>query len=368
MTGYDEREVRDLLLHAADELPAATVLPEPLLTEGRRAVRRRRLVAGAAAVVTVLALLGATALLDATRPTPPPAPPANRPPAEVPERFDPAQWLFRLQDIPGDLPVRSYYSDRRIQRIGMQPSRVAADAASTAAGEQSRSVSVEIGARGVDLFKALRADGRGLAELPGAQVAPVAGAPAYLHTERDGRTTRLSWQYAPDAWAVITLDNVERPEEVGRRVAAGIIWQQHRVTMPIRAIAPPADVQLDRTFVRVEHNRWSDVYLGYVLSSAIEPPKDPEDITISVSRELTRQGRGSTTVAGRSAWEIGSPDGRGFYGVGQMPGSCPTCSAQVRCLTVAGIAALGGRDGAFALAAAVRLVDDPDDMATWQPV
>ncbi|MDO3700341.1 hypothetical protein Q3W71_01430 [Micromonospora sp. C28SCA-DRY-2] len=375
MSWDDEREVRDLLLRAADELPAATVLPEPLLAEGRRAVRRRRLVAGAAAVVTVLALLGATALLDAARPTPPPAPPASRPPAEAPERFDPGQWLFRLDGIPDDLPLRTYSTDHRTQWV---------TAASLLPGEDpskglvrlDRVVTVKIAARGVDVFAAMReSDARAEprrptpAPLPGNPVDPVQGAPAYLHTSPDERETRLSWQYAPDAWAVVTVRGDEGTEGVARRFAASMVWQPYRVTLPFLDVAPPAGARLHRAVVTVYDGRWEAANLGYLAPFQPDSPQAHEDLSIGVSRDLpTSMKRGETTVAGRPAWVDGTTGGPGVYRVGQVPGTCPTCVAQVSSNSVSGRDALGGRDKALALAATVRLVDAPDDMAAWRPL
>lgn len=380
MTGYDEREVRDLLVRAADEFPAATVLPEPLLTEGRRAVRRRRLVAGAAAVVTVLALLGATALLDTARPAPPPTPadspePVTGPPAEAPERFDPGQWLFRLDGIPDDLPLRTYSTDHHTQWVTLASPRAGQDGS----GDRwalDRVIVLKIAARGVDPFESMR-ESDASAEprrptrvpLPGDPVDPVQGARAYLHTSPDGGETRLSWQYAPDAWAVITVHGDERPEESARRFAVSMVWQPHRVTLPFLDVTPPAGARLHRAVVSEYQGRWTRAQLGYLAPSRPESPRAYEDLTIGVERgPIARSAEKETTVAGRPA-RAEDAHSAGAYRVWQVPGgACPTCVGEVGYLSTAGRAALGGRDAALALAATVRLVDDPDDPTAWRPL
>ncbi|MEV4542148.1 hypothetical protein [Micromonospora echinaurantiaca] len=385
MTGYDEREVRDLLLRAADEFPAATVLPEPLLTEGRRAIRRRRLVAGVAAVVTVLALFGATALLDAARPAPRPAPPANRPPAEVPERFDPAQWLFRLDGIPDDLPLRTYSTDDRTQGVTLTRMRPSPEGNWLVV---DREVTVSIAARGVDIFAPLRGSETGdqpppftggpprptadvprppsQPPLPGDRVAPVLGVPAYLHTSWERDETRLSWQYAPDAWATVSVRGDERPEETARRFAAALVWQPYRVTMPFLDVDPPAGARLNSTVVTVDHGRWTEAQVSYLAPSRGKASYFYRDLIIGVSREPgSRPVKADTTIAGRPAWVN---EALGEYRVGQLPGTCPTCVAEVAHQTNAGRLALGSRDAALALAATVRLVDAPDDVAAWRPL
>lgn len=380
MTGYDERQVRDLLLRAADEFPAATVLPEPLLTEGRRAVRRRRLVAGAAAVVTALALLGATAVLDAARPTPRPAPadsarPVTTPPAEAPERFDPGQWLFRLDGIPDDLPLRTYSTDHHTQWVTLASPRPG-DEPSKGFVRLDRSVTIQIAARGVDVFESMReSDTRAEPQrpvqvpLPGKPVDPVQGAPAYLHTSPDERETRLSWQYAPDAWAVVTVRGNERMEESARRFAAIMVWQPYRVTLPFLDVAPPAGARLHRAVVSEYQGRWTGAHVGYLAPSRPDSPRAYEDLTIGVKRgPIARSAEKETTVAGRPA-EAEDAHSAGVYRVWQVPGgACPTCVGEVGYLSTAGRAALGGRDAALALAAAVRLVDAPDDPAAWRPL
>ncbi|MGS2620100.1 hypothetical protein ACVCAH_37385 [Micromonospora sp. LZ34] len=375
MTGNDEREVRDLLLRAADDWPAGTVLTEPLLTEGKRAVRRRRLVAGAAAAVTALAMLGATALLDGARPTPRPAPadsprPVTGPPAEVPERFDPGQWLFRLDGIPDDLPLRRYSTGEHGQGVTLTRLRPSREGNWLGV---DREVHVSIAARGVDIFESMRDSDTddephrpARTPLPGDLVAPVQGAPAYLHISREWEVTRLSWQYAPNAWAVVSVQGDERPEETARRFAAAMVWQPYRVTMPFLDAAPPAAARLNSTVVTVDHGRWTEAQVSYLALSRRKASRFYRDLIIGVSRDPTsRSGKADTTVAGRPAWVNES---LGQYRVGQLPGACPTCVAEVGHDTNAGRLALGNRDAALALAATVRLVDAPNDMAAWRPL
>ncbi|MFI6264039.1 hypothetical protein [Micromonospora sp. NPDC051006] len=354
-----------------------------LLAEGERAVRRRqRRAVGAAAVATVVAVLGAAVLLQGVRPQAQPSPGDGRspsptatggPPTVAPDHFDPAQRLFRLDWLPEGMSIRHESYERYGQWVTVMEPEQAQRAGGSVGVEDI--VSVMINAAGVDPFvnwaesDALTGGGRVAATpLPGVPAASVRGKPAYLHTSPGGRETRLSWQYAPDAWAAVSVRGVERPAETARRVADGLVWDRQPVTLPFLPVAPPEGAMLHRAVVTVRDGRWDSAQLGYLAPSRPEAPRAVEDFTVGMTREFRGKVAGSITVHGRQGWVDAVPSGIGAYRVGELPGVCQTCVSEVSALSSAGIQALGGRDGALALAAMVRTVGDPADLTTWRPL
>ncbi|MEU8298537.1 hypothetical protein AB0C04_14810 [Micromonospora sp. NPDC048909] len=383
MIDREETLVRRLLADAAEDLPAGGMPTDALLAEGERAVRRRqRRLVGAAAAATVVALLGAAVLLQGVRPqaqrspAEQPSPSATAtggPPTVAPDQFDPAQRLFRLDWLPEGMSIRHESYERYGQWVTvMKPQQTQKGAPSIGLEDI---VTVMINAAGADPFAnwaesdALTGGGRVAATpLPGVPVAPVWGEPAYLHTSPDGRETRLSWQYAPDAWAAVSVREMERPEEIARRIADGLIWDRQPVTLPFLPVAPPEGATLHRAVVTVRDGRWENAQLGYLAPSRPEVRSAVEDFTVGMTREFRGKVAGSTTVHGRQGWVDAMPSGIGVYRVGELPGVCQTCMGEVSALSSAGLQALGGRDGALALSATIRTVDDPADMTTWRPL
>ncbi|GHJ09321.1 hypothetical protein TPA0907_36880 [Micromonospora humidisoli] len=366
----DETQVREMLTRAADDLPTGGPEAAALVTAGERTVRRRRRLAVAAtAVVTAVALLGVTALLGVRQsPTP-----ADRtwPPTVAPTAFDPARQLFRLTWLPADLPERSLSTAADRQTIG-------AARHTPFEGTQARrlvgSVAVTVGARGVDFFTdQLTRDNRNAGKLrsgptpwptpPGSPVEPVQGHPAFLHTSPDGKETVLSWRYAPDAWVTITAVTVDRPAEVLRRVAEGMVWERQPVRVPFQPVALPSDARLHQTRMRWRDGRWDTVTLDYRLPGSSAAGAD---LTVGLERG-DRPDDPTGVVHGRPAWTFVQHDGPGTWSVGGVPG-CAGCRAMVGTGSPAGSAALGGQDGARDLAAALRPVADHDDESTWRPL
>ncbi|MGC5022625.1 hypothetical protein [Micromonospora sp. DT47] len=365
----EEAQVRELLVRAADDLSPGALTPDHLLAAGERAVRRRRrLAVGAAAAVTAVALLGATALLGvrpaappADRGGPPTASPTAGPPTEAPRTLDPAQRLFRLGWQPEGLPEETFGGGATSQGIQLtDPSA-------------HRMLNVKVGVRGQDRSRFLVVwDGRTSVPVPeqgapGTPVDPVRGRKAWLYTSRDGRDVTLSWEYAPDAWAVLWAQNLERPAEVLRRVAEGLVWEPERVTVPVAPIRIPAGVGLYSVAVSVRDGRWQWAQLSYHPGPAER--EDPDGVTVEVSREEPGVRGTRVTVAGRPAWVVDeSPHSMGVYQVARLADSCSPCFAEVRVISAGGLALLGGRDAALAFAASIRLVPEPDTPGGWRPL
>ncbi|WP_433231993.1 hypothetical protein ACQP2H_08645 [Micromonospora sp. CA-248260] len=366
----DERLVRDLLTRAADDLPAGGPGAPALVTAGEQAVRRRRrLTVAATAVVTAVALLGVTALVG-VRPSPTPAD-RTWPPTVAPTTFDPAQQLFRLTWLPADLPQRSFSSGGDRQSSGAALfSPVGAGPARTLI----RSIGVTVGARGVDFFTdqltrdnsmagKLRSGPTPWATPPGSPVDPVQGHPAFLHTSPNGKETMLSWQYAPDAWVTVKAVAVDRPAEVLRRVAEGMVWERQPVRVPFLLVALPSEARLDEARIGWRNGRWEGADLVYRLPGSAAAGAD---FTVGLERgEWLDEPTG--VVHGRPAWISVWRGWSGSWSVGGVPG-CAGCRATVGTRSPAGSAALGGEDGARDLAAALRPVATPDDGSAWRPL
>ncbi|OWV12446.1 hypothetical protein B5D80_03040 [Micromonospora wenchangensis] len=366
----DETLVREMLTRAADDLPTGSPDTTALVTAGERAVRRRRRLAVAAtAVVTAVALLGVTALLGVRQPPTP----ADRtwPPTVAPTAFDPARQLFRLTWLPEELPERSLSTAADRQTIG-------AARYTPFEGTQARrlvgSVAVTVGARGVDFFTdQLTRDNRNAGKLrsgptpwptpPGSPVEPVQGHPAFLHTSPDGKETVLSWRYAADAWVTITAVTLDRPAEVLRRVAEGMVWERQPVRVPFQPVALPSDARLQLARMGWRDGRWDLVLLDYRLPGSSAAGGD---LTIGLERSDQRSDP-TGVVQGRPAWISVWRGWSGTWSVGGVPG-CVGCRALVGTGSPAGSAALGGQDGARDLAAAIRPVATHDDESTWRPL
>ncbi|MEU7982098.1 hypothetical protein AB0B63_26655 [Micromonospora sp. NPDC049081] len=365
----DETLVREMLTRAADDLPAGGPGATVLVTAGERTVRRRRLAVAATAVITAVALLGVTALLGVR----PPPTPADRtwPPTVAPTAFDPARQLFRLTWLPADLSERNLRTTAdRQTTLALRATPVGVARTDFRAG----SVTVTVGARGVDFFTdqlsrdnssagKLRNEPTPWATPPGSPVDPVQGHPAFLHTSPNRQETVLSWQYAPDAWVTITGFTLDRPAEVLRRVAAGMVWERQPVRVPFGPVALPSDARLYQAHLSWRDGQWGRAILDYRLPGSSAAGGD-----LTVGLERGDQPDDPTgRVQGRPAWMFGQNGESGSWSVGAVPG-CAGCRGVVGTWSPAGSAALGGEDGARDLAAAVRPVATHDDESTWRPL
>ncbi|MEV0722315.1 hypothetical protein AB0I37_06000 [Micromonospora purpureochromogenes] len=412
MNRDDEVAVRALLARAADDLPAGGVPAQTLLVAGERVVRRqRRLAVAAVAAVAAVVLLGSAAVLggpgapstpgDGGAPTPDrsaatatPSRPAATPsrsiadlggpvttqgeaPTVAPARFEPTRRSFRLGWVPPGAIHQVSRTGAAIQSAEANVPDPLVPGGPVEPGPMmgiAGSVTVRTGARGVDIFSPQR--GSGLTgqvpspETPGAPVAPVDGHPAYLHT--DPEQTLLSWQYAPGGWVSVTVRSLERPEEVARRVVAGLTWQDERVTVPFRSFDVPPGATLIGVELSTWEGRWLNANANYLVSGPTGDEGNRADLAIGVSNGMydgngSDLGGSSTRVDGRIGAAVDGPKGLGAYRVAQVPG-CRDCVAEVSTESSAALKAVGGRSGALRLAAAIRLVANPTDPTTWRPL
>ncbi|MFF4878810.1 hypothetical protein [Micromonospora sp. NPDC000668] len=383
MIDQEETYVRSLLARAADDLPGGGVSMERALADGERTVRRRRQLTAVGAAATVLALLGSAALLAGVRPSVGPSPaddpspsataPAG-PPTVAPEAFDPTLRLFRLGSVTAEAVDQSYRTDLKVLAVDASVPEAISPGGPVEPGPimgVGRSVTVRMGARGVDLFANQRQrselDGPPPAvALPGTPVAPVDGHSAFLYT--DGGETLLSWQYAPDGWMSIRMSKVDHPEELGRQIAAGLVWETQRVSVPFAPVAVPAGATLKGTEVRMYNGKWLDVHVHYRTGG----PGPRQDLSIGVSNGIFA-GDGSdfeesrTMVAGRVGSVMSDDAGVGVFRVAQVPG-CSGCVTEVSTESPAGASAVGGRDGGLEMAASMRMIEGWNDRASWRPL
>ncbi|MER7893428.1 hypothetical protein ABTX15_26780 [Micromonospora sp. NPDC094482] len=401
MIDREETLVRRLLADAAEDLPAGGMPTDALLAEGERAVRRRqRRAVGAAAVATVVAVLGAAVLLQGVRPQAQPTPgggvspsstarqsatpsPAvtgsGQPPAVAPAGFDPTRRLFRMGWLPPGATHQTLETDRRLLSVSAEVPEGARVGDPWEPGPMmgiARSVTVRMGARGVDLFWNEREPAvfpgqtPSSVDLPGTPVAPIDGHPAFLYPSEDRMV--LSWQYAPEGWISITVYRYDDPEMVARQVAAALIWETERVTVPFAPVGPPNGTTIGGTELRVYRGTWLDARVRYVASTAPGTGELRRDVALGVSNGIfagdgSDAGGDRVVVAGRVGGATDGPKGFGVYRVAQMPG-CPRCVAEVGSESEAGWTAIGGRSGALDLAASIRMVDGSDDLAAWRPL
>ncbi|MEU5790741.1 hypothetical protein ABZ754_23840 [Micromonospora purpureochromogenes] len=403
MNRDDETAVRSLLARAADDLPAGGVPTQTLLVAGERVVRRRRRLAVAAvAAVAAVVLLGSAAVLggpggsttpadeggpspDRSTPTAAPKRSTTAPggpvttqgeaPTVASARFDPTRRSFRLGWVPPGAIHQVSRTGTAIQSAEANVPDPLVEGGPVEPGPMmgiAGSVTVRMGARGVDIFAPQL--GSGLTgqvpspEAPGTPAAPVDGHPAYLYTDRE--QALLSWQYAPGGWVSVTVRSLERPEEVARRVVAGLTWQDERVTVPFRPFDVPPRAKLVGVELRTWEGRWLNATANYLVSGPTGDEGNRGDLTIGVSNGMYEAdgsdvGGSRTRVDGRFAATVDGPKGMGAYRVGQVPG-CRECVVEVGSESSAALKAVGGRSGALRLAAAVRLVANATDPAFWR--
>ncbi|WP_446213392.1 hypothetical protein [Micromonospora sp. IBSANI012] len=408
MNRDEETLVRSLLARAADDLPAGGVPAQSLLVAGERVVRRqRRSAVAAVAAVAAVVLLGSAAVLGGPGGFATPADEGGRSPERVapsravatpsrstaaqggpvttrgraptvaPTRFDPTRRSFQLGWVPPGAIHQATRTDATILSAEANVPDPLEPGGPVEPGSMmavAGSVTVRMGARGVDVFSPQL--GSGLTgqvpskEAPGRPVASVDGHPAYLHGDR--QQALLSWQYAPGGWISVTVRSMARPEEVARQIAAGLTWQEERVTVPFRPVDVPPRATLAGMELRTWEGRWLNATAYYRMPGGTGDQASPQDLSIGVSngmwgRDGSELGRSRLRVDGRVATAMDGPKGLGAYRVAQVPG-CRDCVVDVGSESSAGLKALGGRAAALRLAAAIRLVADPTDPTNWRPL
>ncbi|MBM0257282.1 hypothetical protein JNW89_10780 [Micromonospora sp. 4G55] len=294
----------------------------------------------------------------------------------APARFDPTRRSFRLGWVPPGAIHQASRTGVAIQSVDANVPDPLEPGGPIEPGPMmaiAGSVTVRMGARGVDIFSPQL--GSGLTgqvpstQAPGTSVTSVDGHPAYLQGNRE--QTVLSWQYAPGGWISVTVRSTARPDEVARQVAAGLTWQDERVTVPFRPVDVPPRATLAGMELRTWEGRWLNATTYYRMPGGTGQQPNG-DLSIGVSngmwgRDGSELGRSELRVDGRVAAAVDGPKGLGAYRVAQVPG-CRDCVVEVGTESSAALKAVGGRSGALRLAAAIRLVASPTDPTNWRPL
>ncbi|MEU2613532.1 hypothetical protein ABZ570_18385 [Micromonospora sp. NPDC007271] len=295
---------------------------------------------------------------------------------EAPAQLDPGQQLFRLGYLPGPARLVRYDSDHDMQRIfvkGPAGGKPATKQDGASPPPRDWAVEVQMAARGIDIHEEAReyADEGGY-RVPGDSVAPVRGRPAFQYETAAGRV--LSWKYAPGGWMRVAVFGVDRPDEITRQVAEGIRWETAPLALPFQAVKLP-----DGAVLRGVAWEWVEngplIAYSHHLLKPIKKNSDylQPDIVVGLTTKSLASDRDNetndVTVSGRAAtaadWRKGIG---GIYRVGQLPGGCARCVAEVRTPTRRGDAAVGGRKSGLELAASIRLVNGHEDPARWRPL
>ncbi|MFB6725410.1 hypothetical protein ACFCV3_34845 [Kribbella sp. NPDC056345] len=292
--------------------------------DGRRTIRRRRVLGGAAVVGLVGVASSVRPLLGTFRDAPVAGPPT----------YEPLPVWERMFDVgkAGGFQPCSYLASRRFHLVGL----------TTMTNGDSG---------GPNVIVTLYA--RGLRSAPAATIRrldDVAGRPAYVLLDHDAGAT-ITWEYADGAWGTVAVnsgysDRVQR----GHRVAQNIHRRPVPAPLTVPFTIPRRTVGLsdDVVMVNVPYG-YLDRYSSWEIGVAEAEPTDPDDRyrlpTVAIRRP--RPGMTpNTTIAGRRAYDDSGP-GVTVFGIGSG------YSAQITA---------PGRDEK-AIAAGITLIGDPSDPA-----
>ncbi|SCG72120.1 hypothetical protein [Micromonospora coxensis] len=270
------------------------------------------------------------------------------------QEFDPARRSFRVSWLPEGLIDRTWSGGRDAHSLVAvaPPRRSPGPVRGTAVGEPMVGrpvVTVRLGTGAEEVSIRWRAR----------RPARVHGLPAVLRSSADGRHSALCWEHVPGVGVRVMATGLPAADVALLRVAEGLVWTDEPVRVPLRPVPPPLDAPLHRTLIERRDGRWHRVLFSHRVPGSALPY---EDLTVGVVRDDGPPGADTTTVAGRVAR---AASGLGAFRVG---GAGWGVAAEVVAVTFRGLAALGGPDGALALAAAVRLVDDHEDESGWSSV
>jgi hypothetical protein len=332
----------------------------------RRSRRILPLVAGTTVVAVVVGLA-----VWFTRPAPEPDTVTGQP-RSAPVEFAPDQQMFRPGYLPGPVRAARYLTEPDIHTMEMSGYL---DSAGDSPGPDHEDWRVEIlmAARGADVHRFDREyDEEGELKVPGDPVAPVHGRAAFQTAGESSRI--LVWEYAPDAWMRMTVTGVDHPDETTRRVAEGIRWETTPLALPFEVTGLPDGAVRERATLRWAEDGpmgSSAEYLMTQVEGAHERPQ-AHTVTVGLSTESLSSGRHNgtedVTVSGRAATADVFDDrgSAGVYRVGQLPGGCASCVAELHIPARRAGAAIGDRDDALKLAASIRLVEGREDPAGWR--
>ena len=315
-----ERSTVHTLLHELAESPAppSTVDIGRAAAAGRRTVRLRRIFTCGSAALAVAAVVGVMSVVisggGGVAPGPAPigsasqttAPPDRSMPEQAPTAFDP---MVRYADL-GWMP-----SGALDVSFAVTTDSLRLDATYPASGKDQGYLSVIIVTSGHGVNPAATGSYAVPVEsMPaGLETTPVNDRPAQWSSEL-GEALVLRWEYAPGAWAVVVVRNLEDMKDVARQVATEV---RFGVDTPVRlpfsttalpASLPPVDVQVHQS---TDGEFWSaHVQYGQERSSYGDRP-----LTIYAMKSSAESGDGAvigdptTIVDGHLARPMPGVDG-----------------------------------------------------------
>ncbi|MFD0577373.1 hypothetical protein [Dactylosporangium darangshiense] len=217
----DGGAVHALLKTVADsEAPATTVDIGRAAATGRRNARLRQAAIACAAALTALVIVAGAGLMIGSRPE------RTSPPLEVaaPASFETLVQYAEFGWLPDGLTDRTTRTEPDVQRL--------VASATSKTGVDARMV--ELAA--VPAGHTIELEG-------GSDADPVLGRPARWGVVEGG--TALQWQYAPGAWASVTVWDATDPRAVARHVAESARFGVNRaIRLPVRATGLPQPFQL----------------------------------------------------------------------------------------------------------------------------
>lgn len=199
------------LLKALRETPdedLAGVSIDRAIRDGRRTVRRRRVLGGAAVVALIAAVSATPLVLDAVRPDKP------QPVGPVPTTVQPFDVWSRAFDVgsAGGFTPHSYTSARRWQSVTLVPAENSGlDASATAT---------------------MYATGAYASPIQGDRLDDIQGRPVYVLVQ-DLKKVEVAWRYSDNGWATVTVSGSRASADRARHVAESIQLRDKAVPLTV---------------------------------------------------------------------------------------------------------------------------------------
>jgi hypothetical protein len=293
--------------------PKSTVDISQAILAGRRTIRRRRMLASGSVAAAVVATLFVVMGLTRTAPIPPSTPS----PTAAPESFDPLRVYAELRRLP-------FTPDRLDTTTGRNSLTVVASQDTQPSGD----VRLTVVTAGHEVANPLREP---VAVRPGQAAHGQAAEPLNGHRAEwtwSGTTTAaLRWEYAPGAWAEVSVSGLPGdPRTVAREIASLVRFGANtgvRLPFQLDGVRAPLEPRLVRTSFAGEDWR-AAVYFGPPDTA----PGEVLPLSITASRSTgVDDTSATTTVDGHSAALRSTPDGQSWLDVYDVDGVDVTIAA-----------------------------------------
>jgi hypothetical protein len=310
-------------LHETPDESTESISIDRAIHDGRRTIRRRRVLGG-------LAVVGVVGVASTTRPL-------LSTFRETPAAGTPAYELFPVWDREFDADTSdifqpySYLASHRFHLI-----RLTSTASPDVGGPIAAATLYARGLRSAPPASARRLD-------------DIAGRPAYVLLDHDAGVT-ITWEYADGAWGEVAIfagysDGALRAHRIAQKIRWRPVPAPLKVpfTIPRRTVDPSDDVVL----VTVPYG-YVDGHSSWEIAVAKADPAQPDDVYSLPNVAVRRPPPGltpNTTVSGRAVAEGGGTSGLTVFGIGSG------YSAQIT----------GPLRDEKAIAAGITLISDPSD-------